>query len=134
MSRLLRLLRDHSDAVEAALLPTVDLLDHWRYQPGDPRYLTLRRIAVLVRWLPPGNPIDRAVSGRYWTPEMQLADDLRRDVRGAAGDKDPKPHPMSPHSHMKGRPVSPERQKKLNQAKARARRRRRDLGVSAVGG
>lgn len=127
MRRLLRVLREHPDALEAALLPTVDLLDHWRYPAGDPRHLTLRRICVLVRWLPPGNPVERAEGGRYWTPEMQITDDVRRAINGLAGDKDPKPHPLSPASDIKGRPVSPERQRALQRTRARAERRRRRL-------
>jgi hypothetical protein len=51
-------LRDHPDAVEAALWidgGQVDLLDLWR---GT---LTLRRLSILIAHLPPGNAIDRVI-------------------------------------------------------------------------
>ena len=55
MRGLLRLLRDHGDAVEADLsrYHHIDYRDRGRFGPDGRRLLTLRMILVRVRHLPP---------------------------------------------------------------------------------
>lgn len=58
---LLRLIRDHADAVEADL-PTLDLRDLFMPR-GGPSRLTLRRLAWQVRHLPRSSNVARALGG-----------------------------------------------------------------------
>ena len=89
----MRLIRDHPDALEAALAAEygVDLLDLWRGQ------LTFRRLLVLWRHLPDDSAVHRIASdGVRWSSLHYLVDDLRRTTLAVAGDKEPPPHPLSP--------------------------------------
>lgn len=98
MIGLLRLLRDHADAVEADLgrFYGLDLLDLWR----RPRRLTYRQVLVRVRHL----PAESAVAGILrdgkpaWRLEHELADAIRQRIDAHRGVKveDIKPHPLSP--------------------------------------
>lgn len=77
---------------------------------------------TLVRHLPPGNPLERALHPEAgdWDTTHQLIDDTRRAIVGALGVKDPVPHPMAPHAKPQG--VTSERVAVLAAAQARAER------------
>ena len=112
--------------MEAAILatyPGIHLPDRW--PPGTARDRTApswRRLVTLVRHLPPGNPLERALhpEAGEWDMTHQLIDDTRRAIVGALGVKDPVPHPMAPHAKPQG--VTPERVAVLAAAQARAER------------
>jgi hypothetical protein len=110
--------------VEAALLatyPGICLPERWLPGPGRDRSgPSLRRLLVLVRHLPAGSALDRAVNKPpEWSVLHQVLDDTRRSVVAALGVKNPAPHPLSPHAAKKG-VLSPERLRVLRAAKARA--------------
>jgi hypothetical protein len=99
--------------------------------------LTLRRIAVLLRHLPPDSATHLALRGRmHWSVEAHLLDDLRMTVEAIAlaqaGEKtkrpkrhDARPKPPPPRH-------SPERARKLADARRRARDHRRKHGKGAT--
>lgn len=99
----------------------IDYRDRWR--GGD---LTLRRIAVLVRHLPPESAV--ALIERdgkpHWTLEAELIDTLRRALTSTK--KGPaEPHPLRPKPQPKR--MTPERKRKLAAARARRAERLRML-------
>lgn len=116
---LLLTLREHEGAVEADLqrFYGVDYRDRWKVVDGR-RVLTLRRIGVLLRHLPPESAL--AAVGRkgkpHWTIEAHLLDDLRLATTGSK-DKPSKPNPSRPKP-------GPKRAKNLGPRLAAARRRR----------
>lgn len=129
MTGLLRLVREHADAVEADLQRYyhVDLRDLWR--PG--RQVTWRRVAVLLRHVP-HDAATRALLGGWatWSLTDHLLDDVRRTLRSLAGDKDPRPHPLRfPTLHET---TTPERQRRLAAARARARARRARVAAGEI--
>lgn len=110
------------------------LPERWRPGPGqDPAAPSLARMAAMVRHLPDGNPIERALypDRGEWSVLHQLVDDSRRFLATALGAKElPPPHPVSPFA--KGKPAATgglpaARAKRLAAAKARADRRKADL-------
>ena len=96
MIGLLRLLRDHPDAVEHDLsrFHQVDLRGLW----ATPRRLTLRQVAVRLRYLPETAATRIVQRGSDWTREHQLLDQIRMQTAASGGTpvKDLKPHPASP--------------------------------------
>lgn len=96
--------------MEAALqrFYNVDLRD--LYRPGSG--LTYRRVLTLIQQLP--SP---------WTIEAHLLDDIRRQL--AASKENPRPKPSPGRFRKPPRTHSPERQKKLRDARRRARERQR---------
>jgi hypothetical protein len=129
MSGLYALLRDHADAVEADLARYyhVDYRDRWAAE----RPLTLRRIAVLLRYLPAGAATYDVLDIAVWARTDHLLDDVRRTLRGMMGEKDPKPYPGR-FAAAGSMPVSPERQRRLNAARRRARERRRLIADGTI--
>ena len=84
----------------------------------------MRRLLVMVRHLPPGNPVDRVVhptDAPDWGVLHQLVDDTRRCVMAALGVKDPVPHPLSPHANPSGSSLTPDRIAVLEAAAERAK-------------
>lgn len=108
----------------------IDYRDRWH--PDRRRRLTLRRICVLTLRHPPldGN-VARVINGGHtpWQLEHHLLDDIRLVVEAVMTDKKHKPKPAE------GRPTtatvrqahrdSPERARKLADARRRSRERRR---------
>lgn len=136
LSWLLRLLRSNADAVEADLqrFYGIDYRDRWRLDDAGRRRLTLRRIWVLVKHLPPESAVMTALrdGAAHWTVEAHLLDELRMTLTGS--EKEPaKPHPERPQPGRAARRNDPERQRKLAAARKRARDRRRRLAEQEDG-
>jgi hypothetical protein len=91
MRGLLRLLREHADAVEADLsrFHQIDYRDRWRFDEHG-RRLTLRMIAVRVRHLPADSATAMALGGSGWTVGDFLAADQFRALAGQAHPADPR--------------------------------------------
>lgn len=106
----------------------VDYRDRWA--AAGPR-LTLRRLAVLVRHLPADAATVRAVGAHAWSMTDHLLDDIRRQLRALGGEKEPKPYPgrFAPPGSMS---VSPERRRRLADARRRARERRRQIEAGVI--
>jgi len=122
------LLRDHADACEADLqrFYGIDYRDRWR---GT---LTLRRLAVLIRHLPPESATARALAGGpVWTLTEHLLDDVRRQVAVLAGAKEPDAYPgrftvlPSPRDTLA-------RNRALADARRRARARRDRIAAGEI--
>ena len=121
---MLRLLREHPDAVEADLsrYHQIRYTDRWRRDPDGTRRLTLREISVRLRHLPPDCATARAEGSPGWTN----TDVLLMDVYAAmAGEQ----HPLYPNG-AKG--VNPQREKALRAAKVRARERQRAIDAGEI--
>jgi hypothetical protein len=123
-------LRHHADAVEADLARYygIDIRDRF----GGT--LTLRRLAVLLRYLPHDAALyrlDPDLQFVSWTRTDHLLDDIRRQLAAFAGDKDPKPS-AGRFPGLGSMPVSPERQKRLQAARRRARERRRRVAAGEI--
>ena len=115
MIRLLRLLRDHPDAVEADLSTyhRIELVDLWRGR------LTFRRLAVLLRFLPPDSATETALrGGPAWTIAHDIADLHRQEalIVGRVSSEHVHPHPANPAAAP--REVSPDLAKNLERVKA----------------
>lgn len=123
MTGLLALLREHEGAVEADLQMHcgVDYRDRWRRDEHGRRRLTLRRIAVLVRALPPSSTVATALGQPGWS----IGDYLLADVFHAQSGK---AHPSRPRSSAVQAPT-PDRARKI--AGARRRRARRQQAIEA---
>lgn len=114
--------------MEAAILsnyPGVHLPERWIPGPGRNRSgPSLRRVLVMVRHLPAGSALERAVhpatGGVDWGVMHQLVDDVGRRIAGALGVKEPAAHPLSPHNKKRTGVLTPERRAVLAAAKARA--------------
>jgi hypothetical protein len=103
----------------------VDYRDRWR---GD---LTLRRILVLIQHLPPESAVAGIIRGdeMYWPVEAHLLDDLRMTlaaVNTPSNKPKPTPHPQRPRGQRRVR-ETPERRKKLADARRRAQARRKAI-------
>jgi hypothetical protein len=117
----------HADAVEADLsrYHQIDVRDRWRLLPDGSRALTLRMISVRVKYLPPESAVASIIrDGPHWS----LGDVLLAHVWQAAAHSK-KPHPMLAKAGKQARraPMTPEKQRRLTAAKARARDRKRRL-------
>lgn len=78
-----RLCRDHGPALEASLQAVyqVDYRDLWRCGPNR---LTFRRLAVLVRYLPPDCALAVELRGRpHWGLAEHLLDTIRMTLTGS---------------------------------------------------
>lgn len=104
----------------------LDYRDRWRYDADGVRRLTLRMILVRVRYLPPEAAIARIEDpGVTWRLEHHLLDDLRMIVEAGITHKRPKVHPARMRAATPTRTViDPARQRKLVDARRRARARR----------
>lgn len=124
MTGLLRLLREHPDAVEADLARyyQLDWRDRWRTDGAGRPLLGLRRLAVLVRHLPSDSATVTAVTGEEgWTRDQVLLTDLWSAWAG-------KEHPAIADARRRHRrPLTAERLERLRSARARARERRRQI-------
>lgn len=121
---LLRLLREHEDAVEADLSQYhhIDYRDRWRFDEAGTRRLTLRRIVVLLRHLPADSATMRALGRPGLRFEHYLLADLFTAMTG-------RPHPAI----LKPEPVvDPKREKKLRDATERMRARRDALNAGQI--
>ena len=124
MRGLLRLIREHPDAVESDLSRycNLDYRDRWRFGPDGRRLLTLRMIAVRVAHLPPDAACVIASGGSGWTRSDFLLAHLYQAFTG-------EPHPALPTSS----PIaSPEREKALRAGRARARERQRAIDAGEI--
>lgn len=121
---MLRLLREHSDAVEADLsrYHQIDYRDRWRFDADGHRRLTLRMILVRVRHLPSDAATTLALGGSGWTQTNHLLADVFHATAG-------KPHPGLPKA-IKG--SDPKRDKALRAARARARERQRAIDAGEI--
>jgi hypothetical protein len=103
----------------------IDYRDRWR---GD---LTLRRLWVLIKHLPPDAATSTAArdGDAHWAIEAHLLDDIRMAL--TTTEKAPaKPHPARPRGKPKAQ--DPARLRKLADARRRARERR--LRLQTEGG
>nr|WP_221308802.1 hypothetical protein [Nocardiopsis mwathae] len=82
--------------------------------------MTLRRLAVLVRHLPPESATFRALGGDGWTLGHYLQADLVHAMTGQA-------HPADPRIKR----AEDEKRARLAEAQRRAEKRRHALGASA---
>lgn len=101
----------------------IDYRDRWR---GG---LTLRRIGLLIRRLPPESSVGAvARDGKpWWTLTDHLIDDLRMSLTGTKK-KPAKPHPLRPRPSRRRQDMTPQRRVRLDDARRRARERRAALG------
>ena len=78
----------------------------------------------MLRHLPPESSVAAIQRGPvpHWSLEAHLLDDLRLSLTGSK-EKPPKPHPLRRQAKPAKRP-SPERRKKLAEARRRAHERR----------
>jgi hypothetical protein len=100
----------------------VDYRDRWRFDESGRRRLTLRRLGVLLTYLPPDAATSIALGGPGWRLEHYLAAHLFHATAG-------KPHPMLPKAEKAS---TPERDQKMRKAKARARERQRALDAGEI--
>jgi len=124
MRGLLRLIREHPDAVESDLSQYhgLDYRDRWQFGPDGRRLLTLRMIAVRVRYLPLDSACAVASGGSGWRTEHYLAAHLFQATTGKA-------HPALPKSS----PIAnPAREKALRAGRARARERQRAIDAGEI--
>ena len=118
------MLRDHPGAVEADLSQYhhIRYTDRWRFGPDGRRLLTLREIAVRVKYLPPDSATAVALGGSGWRLEHYLAAHLFQATTG-------EPHPALP----KQSPIAdPMRAKHVREAKARAAERQRAIDAGEI--
>jgi hypothetical protein len=119
---LYRLLRDHPDAVEHDLsrFHQTDLRGLWT----TPRVLTVRRVAVMLRYLPETSAVRIVQRGSDWTRQDGLLDAIGMQIAASRGVpvKDIKPHPASPLAARTGPDpkalAAQERAKKRHAARA----------------
>lgn len=100
----------------------VDIRDRWRFGPDGVRRLTLRRLGVLIRALPPDSATAVAAGGSGW----RLADHLLADLFHASTGK---PHPGLPKAVTV---PDPERDMRVRRARARARERQRAIDAGEI--
>lgn len=119
MTELLRLLRDHPDAVEHDLsrYHHLDVRGLW----ATPPTLTRRQVIVRLRWLPETAAIRIVQRGHDWTRQDQLLDQIRMQTAASGGAPvdQIEPHPASPH-HASKRRLSQRLTDALARTKARA--------------
>lgn len=123
MIALLRLLREHEQAVEAdfARFYHLDYRDRWRFDEHGRRLLTLRMIRARVRHLPPDSATGRAtgIEQHGWTVGDYLLADVFNALTG-------KKHPARPKASKSASRSVPTRQRAEKLAAARRRKRRRE--------
>lgn len=123
MNRLLRLVREHADAVEADF--------RWRYHISS-EGMRWRERAVLLRHLPADGAVGAiGRDGPFWSNTDHLLDDIRMWLMAVAGveTKQIKPHPQRP---VGKKWVDPARLKKRADAKRRAQERRRAIAAGEI--
>ena len=100
----------------------IDYRDRWRFGPDGRRLLTLRMIAVRVRYLPPESATVTESGGSGWRREDFLLAHLYQAFTG-------EPHPGLPATS----PIAnPEREKALRAGRARARERQRAIDAGEI--
>lgn len=120
MRGLLRLLREHADAVEADLsrFYHIDYRDRWRFDDEGRRLLTLRMIAVRVKHLPRDSAVGRVLK---IDPGWSVTDYLLADVYGVLRGRKHPARPAAPKKAPKA--VTRERRRLVAAARRRARER-----------
>ena len=118
------MLREHPDAVEADLQRyyQIDYRDRWRFDAGGHRVLTLRRLGVLIRHLPPDCAVARA-EGSSGRTDVEI---LLMDLYGAMTGEQ---HPRYP---KESKAVDPGREKRLRAARLRAHERQRAIDAGEI--
>lgn len=99
----------------------LDLRDLWRRGPDGRRLLTLRQVAVRVRFLPPESASMQALDG------LSVTDVLLMDIYQALTDQE---HPGRPKPGK--RDVDPKRAQTRARARMRAQQRRRAIAVGEI--
>jgi hypothetical protein len=107
---------------DLSLYHHIDYRDRWRRNADGTRRLTLRMIAVRIRYLPADSATALALGGSGWRLEHYLAAHLFHATAG-------KPHPMLPKPEKAS---DPEREKKIRKAKARSRERQRAIAAGEI--
>lgn len=100
----------------------IDYRDRWRFDRNGHRILTLRRIHVLIRHLPPDCAVARA-EGSSGLTNVEI---LLMDLYGATVGEQ---HPLYP------KPVrgsDPDRERRLQAARLRARERQRAIDAGEI--
>lgn len=119
------MIRDHPDAVEADLqirCNGVDYRDRWRFDANGRRILTLRRIGVLLRGLPPDCETARAEGSSGRTNVEILLMDLWSATTGEL-------HPFYPKN---SKAADPAREKAIRLAKVRQQERQRAIDAGEI--
>lgn len=127
MTGLLRLIRDHPAPLEADLsrYHRMDLRDYWRVGPDGRRLLTLRQIAVRVRYLPLDSAVAVALGGSGWTNVDYLLSDVFHAQAGKA-------HPARPKPTAEQKAETPDRRRARTAALARKRQREQDIAEGRI--
>ena len=100
----------------------IDYRDRWRFDSGGRRMLTLRRIGVFLRHLPPDSATVLATGGSGWVVGDYLLAHLWQATTG-------QPHPALPEEEPV---VNPEREKARARAKLRAVERQRAIDAGEI--
>lgn len=124
-------------AVEADLcrLHGLDLRDYYRRDDDGRRLLTLRQIMVRLRhapWDSAYRHLDDRPTARWWSPEAEVTDDLRR-LYGIVHTKDHAdvgPHPLSPQSPTPEERLETTRGRRRMHEAADARERQRQAWIA----
>jgi hypothetical protein len=122
--QLLRLLNEHSDAVEADLsrYHGLDYRDRWRFDAEGRRVLTLRMISARVKHLPADSATSHALGGSGWRVGDYLLAHLFQATCG-------EPHPALPESQIV---ADPAREKRRLAGVARAHERQRAIDSGEI--
>ena len=100
----------------------IDYRDRWRFDADGMRLLTLRMIAVRIRYMPDDAAIRIAVGGDGWTLDNYLNAHIFHATAGEA-------HPWLPKQSAV---VSPEKAKARTAALARKRQRDQDIAAGLI--
>lgn len=100
----------------------VDYRDRWRFDENGNRKLTLRRIGVLVRRLPPNSAVAVALGGSGWTLGDYLTASIWQAFTG-------QPHPAVPVTDKSEDPI---RKAKFADAQERAKERQRKIDAKEI--
>ena len=120
----MRLLREYPEAVEADLQRyyNIDYSDRWRFDSDGQRKLTLRRISVFIRYLPPDSAIAIATGGSGWLLSDYLLAHIFQATTG-------QPHPALP---KQAKVEDPMKVKQIKSAKKRAEQRQRAIDSGEI--
>jgi len=100
----------------------LDYRDRDRFDAYGRRVLTIRRIANLIKFLPPDSATAIACGGSGWTSLHGLVADVFHAITGS-------PHPARPKAE---KPVDPDKAKRLTAFKRRANERQRAIDAGEI--